>query len=58
MARRKGSSWSRTRSLLYGFARTIGDMEALGKGPEALARRLLRRAVGKATGRLFSKLFR
>lgn len=38
-------------SLLYGLARFLGDVEALGKGPEALAKRFIRRAAGKAMGR-------
>jgi len=47
-----------TRSLLYTFARLLGDVEAATKGPEALGKRVLQRALGKATGRAFSRLFR
>ena len=58
MARRKRESLTTTRSLLYTFARLLGDVEAATKGPEALGKRILRRALGKATGRAFSRLFR
>ena len=58
MARRKRESLTTTRSLLYTFARLLGDVEAATKGPEALGKRILRRALGKATGRVLSKFFR
>lgn len=44
------------RSLLYGTARFLGDVNAVkrGKVPERIGRRI----VGKATGRLIGGLFK
>ncbi|MBE3597564.1 MAG: hypothetical protein IMX02_01710 [Limnochordaceae bacterium] len=42
------------RGWLYFFARLLGDREAARKG--RLGRRLMRRAAGKATGRLLRRL--
>lgn len=53
---RRRDGLSRTRSVLYGLARLIGDVSAVRKG--TVGKRLLRRAAGKATGRLLGKLFR
>lgn len=57
MPRRK-STISKTRSLLYGLARLLGDISAASKGPDALAKRMARRAAGRATGRMLGRLFR
>ncbi|MGQ9512677.1 hypothetical protein [Thermodesulfitimonas sp.] len=53
---RKRDGLSRARSALYGLARLLGDVSAVKKG--TAGRWLLRRAAGKATGRLLGKLFR
>jgi hypothetical protein len=58
MARRRRESLTTTRSLLYALARLLGDVEAAKRGPEALGKRILRRALGKATGRAMSRFFR
>ncbi len=57
MARKK-SSLSQTRSFLYGLARLLGDISAVSKGPKATAKRIGRRAAGKATGRMLRRLFK
>ncbi|WP_438313694.1 hypothetical protein ACP6EK_05125 [Candidatus Caldatribacterium sp. SIUC1] len=57
MAQRR-DSLKTTRSFLYALARFLGDVEAATKGPEALGKRILRRALGKAAGGALSKLFR
>jgi hypothetical protein len=44
------------RSFLYWLARLLGDLSAVKRG--RVARRIGRRAAGKATGRLFRKLFK
>ena len=49
-------SISKTRGVLYLIARLLGDVNAVKKG--TVGRRLVRRAVGKATGRGLGKLFR
>ena len=46
------------RNFLYGLARAIGDYQAVRRGPDAVAKRLARRAAGKVTGRILGKLFR
>jgi len=57
MSRRR-SSLSQTRSLLYGLARLLGDINAVSRGPGAVAKRAVRRAAGKALGRVLGKLFK
>lgn len=57
MARKK-SSISQVRSGLYSLSRLLGDISAVSKGPGATARRIGRRAAGKATGRMLRKLFK
>ena len=46
------------RSWLYAVARFMGDVNAVKKGPKATGKRVARRLVWKATGRLLGKLFR
>jgi hypothetical protein len=46
------------RSLLYLPGRILGDIQAVRKGPDAVARRIARRAAGKVTGRMLGKGFR
>ena len=43
--------------LIYRALRTHGDVNAIRRGPRAVLRRIGRRAYGKATGRLASRLF-
>lgn len=47
MARRR-SSVASTRSVLYGLARLLGDIQAVSKAPQAMANNAARRATGKA----------
>lgn len=49
---------SSIRSILYGVARLLGDVNAVYKGPRAVAKRIGRRIAGKATGRFLGKLFK
>lgn len=56
MARKKKSSISQTRGLLYGIAKVLGDISALQKGK--VGKRVGRRIVGKGTGRALRKLFK
>jgi len=58
VAQRRKDSLRTTRSFLYALARFLGDAEAAKRGPEAVGKRILRRALGRATGRAMSKLFR
>jgi hypothetical protein len=49
----------KTRSILYKLARLLGDWQAVSSGnPKKVARRVGRRAAGKATGRALRKLFK
>ena len=48
---RRGLTIGKTRGLLYWVARLLGDVQAISKGPDAMAKRLARRATGKTTGR-------
>jgi hypothetical protein len=57
MARRRGSL-SLIRSMLYALARLLGDIQAIRRGPNAVAKRVARRASGKVTGRMLGRLFR
>jgi hypothetical protein len=57
MARRR-SSLSLIRSMLYALARLLGDIQAVRRGPNAVAKRFARRASGKFTGRMLGRLFR
>jgi hypothetical protein len=43
--RTRRSAWNRTRRDLYLGQRTMGDLSAASRGPGALSRRLVRRAV-------------
>jgi len=53
---RKKNSISQTRSTLYGLAKFLGDVDAVSKG--TVGKRVARRGTGKATGRIFGKLFK
>jgi hypothetical protein len=55
---RRRSIISALRSWLYWLARALGDYQAVRRGPEAIGKRLMRRAAGRVTGRLLGKWFR
>jgi len=55
---RKRSSISQARGFLYGLAKFLGDIQAVSKGPKAVAKRIARRSAGKATGRILGRLFK
>ena len=55
---RQRSTISAIRSILYGLAKLLGDVSAARKGPAAIVKRLAKRQVGRATGRLVGKFFR
>jgi hypothetical protein len=55
---RRRSSLSLIRSMLYALARLLGDIQAVRRGPDAVAKRLARRGAGKVTGRMLGTLFR
>jgi hypothetical protein len=46
------------RSMLYAIARLLGDINAVRRGPDAVAKRVARRAAGRVTGRMLGKIFR
>ena len=45
---------SRTRKNLYRTARLLGDIDAISKGPTAMGKRVVRRAVGRSASRILS----
>ena len=47
---------SQTRSLLYGLARFLGDMNAVKRG--TVGKRIARRMAGKVAGRVLGRLIR
>ena len=53
---RQLSLFSRPRRTLYSAARTLGDLSAIQRG--TVGKRIVRRLVGKATGRMMGRLFR
>ncbi len=46
------------RGLLYGWARFLGDANAVRRGPKAMKRWVERRIARKITGRLLGRMFR
>lgn len=46
----------KTRSILYGLARFLGDMNAVKRG--TVGKRIARRTAGRVTGRMLGRLFR
>jgi hypothetical protein len=57
--------WSigKTRSLLYGTARVLGDVQAVSKAKKTrsgkpVAARVARRAAGRVTGKALGRMFR
>ena len=53
---RKGITVGEVRSVLYGTAKLLGDVQAVRKG--RVGKRLARRAAGRETGKLLGRLFR
>lgn len=49
-------SVNKVRGFLYWLAKALGDAQAVRRGK--VGRRVVRRAAGKATGRLLRKLFK
>jgi hypothetical protein len=49
-------SISKIRTLLYFFARLLGDFNAIKRGK--IGERILRRSAGNLTSRLLNKIFR
>jgi hypothetical protein len=49
-------SINKLRSLLYGSAKFLGDVNAVKKGK--VGKRIARRAAGKMTGKFLGKLFK
>jgi hypothetical protein len=49
----------KTRGILYKLAKFLGDLSAASSGrPGKITKRITRRIIGKATGRVFRKLFK
>jgi hypothetical protein len=55
---RRRSLISALRTLLYGLARFLGDVQAVRKGPNAVVKRLARRQEGRMTSRVLWRWFR
>lgn len=50
---------NKTRGILYTIARILGDLSAVtSKKPGKTTKRIGRRVIGKATGRMFRRLFK
>ena len=50
---------NKTRGILYKLAKLLGDISAVSNGkPVKMIKRITRRMTGKATGRIFKKLFK
>lgn len=49
-------SINKIRSILYGTAKILGDVNAIKKGK--VGKRIARRVAGKGTGRFLGKLFK
>jgi len=52
------SMFERIRRALYKTQRTMGDVEAAERGPDVLAKRLIRRHVTRHVGRYYNRLWR
>jgi len=46
------------RSLLYALARLMGDLNAIQRGPNAMFKRVVRKAALRTTSRAVNKLFK
>jgi hypothetical protein len=52
-------SINKTRSVLYGIAKILGDIAAIKSGsPTKIAKRVGRRVVGRAAGKAIGRLFK
>jgi len=52
-------SINKTRGLLYKLAKLLGDLSAASSNkPGKVTKRVTRRIAGKATGRVFRKIFK
>jgi hypothetical protein len=52
-------SISKIRNVLYTIARLLGDLSAItSRGSGKVSKRIGRRTAGKATGRVFRRLFK
>jgi hypothetical protein len=51
-------SISKIRSVLYKTASILGDVQAVRKGPAAMAKRAARKAAGRGFGSFMNKLFK
>lgn len=50
---------NKTRGILYKLAKFLGDISAVKSGdPKKMVKRIGRRAIGKATGKAFRKVFK
>jgi len=55
----EGMSVHKTRGFLYWLARLLGDYQAVSSGSsKKMARRVGRRAAGRATGKTLRRLFK
>lgn len=52
MAKKKGLTIGKTRSVLYGIASALGDVNAVKRG--TVAKRVERKLLGRLLGRLFN----
>ena len=52
------STWNQIRRTLYKTQRTMGDIEAASRGPDVIAKRLIRRRVTRALARPWGRLWR
>jgi hypothetical protein len=53
------STWNKIRRALYFTQRTMGDISAAKRGPDVLAKRLIRRQLTRSTwGRIMNGIFR
>jgi hypothetical protein len=46
------------RNLLYALARLLGDLNAISRGPEAIARRVVRKSLYRTLFGWINRLFR
>jgi hypothetical protein len=51
-------SVNKIRSALYKAASLLGDIQAVRKGPKAIAKRIVRKAAGRGFGSFMNKFFK
>ena len=56
--KKKGITINKTRGFLYQLSRLLGDVNAISRGPEAMARRYGRKMFHKTFGKGVNKLFK